>query len=490
MHGSVGAALIDSAVVAFMEPAARPSHPLEPSADEMRSMAEIASSFLLQFVEGLPDAPASDLEELAEAAASYREPPPEEGTQFHDIMERFGDATGKGFLTPGPGYLAYIPGGGLWAAAVADFVAAGINKYVGVWNAAPPLVQIEATAVRWLCDLFDYPPEARGILTSGGSLSNFSAIVAARRSRLPESFLDGTIYVTDQVHASVTKSAVLAGFPPRAVRTVPRDDQLRMDPEALREMIRADRSSGGRPFLVVPSAGTTNTGAVDPLSDVADVTTDEGLWMHVDAAYGGPFQLTERGRGAFAGIERADSITLDPHKAMFLPYGTGALLVREGSKLREAHSVHADYLQDLAEETEIPNFTDYSPELSRDFRGLRLWLPIMLHGLRAFRDALDEKLDLTRLLFEELSQADGLLLPWDPEVTVVAFRVGSASGNEDELTRALLERINASRRVFLSSTMIDGRFVIRACIVSHRTHRDRIEEAVEIIRKASADLHG
>jgi aromatic-L-amino-acid decarboxylase len=449
-------------------------------------MAEIASSFLMQFIEGLGDAPASDLEGLAEAAAPFREPPPEKGTEFHDLMERVGIAAEKGFLTPGPGYLAYIPGGGLWAAAVADFVAAGINKYVGVWHAAPALAQIEATAIRWLCDLFGYPEESRGILTSGGSLSNFSAIVAARRWKLPEDFLDGTMYVTDQAHASVTKSAVLAGFPERAIRVVPRDAELRMDPDALRRAVREDRARGAAPFLVVPSAGTTNTGAIDPLEDIANVAADEGLWMHVDAAYGGPFQLTERGRKAFVGIELADSITLDPHKALFLPYGTGALLVRDGTRLRDAHSVHAEYLQDLAEEQEIPNFTDYSPELSRDFRGLRLWFPLKLHGLGAFRQALDEKLDLTRLLHDELRRVDGFELPWDPEVTVVAFRYRPPSGDPEAFNRTLLERINASRRVFLSSTMIDGRFVIRACIVSHRTHRDRIEEAAEIIREAAS----
>jgi len=451
-------------------------------------MAETATSFLTGFIEDLPDAPASDLEELTEASAAFREQVPETGTPFERIVHQVARAAGKGFTTAGPGYLAYIPGGGLWAAAVADFIATGINKYVGVWNAAPVLAQIEATAIRWLSDLFGYPAEARGILTSGGSMSNFSAIVAARRARLPEGFLDGTVYVTDQVHASVTKSAVLAGFPERAMRVVPRDAAMRMQPEALRHMVRADRGAGASPFLVVASAGTTNTGAVDPLANIADVASEEDLWLHVDGAYGGLFQLTERAHRAFAGIERADSIAVDPHKTMFLPYGTGALLVRDGTRLREAHSVHADYLQDLAEEEEIPNFTDYSPELSRDFRGLRLWLPIKLHGLQAFREALDEKLDLARFLFEELTESDRFELPWEPELSVVAFSYRSHAGDQNQFNRKLLERINASKRVFLSSTMIDGRFVIRACIVSHRTHRDRIEEAAEIIKKAAADL--
>ncbi|MGH2730632.1 MAG: pyridoxal phosphate-dependent decarboxylase family protein, partial [Actinomycetota bacterium] len=222
------------------------------------------------------------------------------------------------------------------------------------------------------------------------------------------------------------------------------------------------------------------TGAVDPIGDLASLAHDESMWLHVDAAYGGFFQLTERGRKLFVGIENADSITLDPHKGLFLPYGTGSLLVREGSRLRDAHSLGAEYLQDLAPEEQIPNFADYSPELSRDFRGLRVWLPIQLHGLGAFRAALDEKLDLARILYHGLKDAPRLEVPWEPELTVVAFRAES-----DDKSKQLLKRINESQRVFLSSTMIDGRFTLRACIVVHRTHRDRIEEAIEIIRAAT-----
>jgi len=268
-----------------------------------------------------------------------------------------------------------------------------------------------------------------------------------------------------------------------------------MDPSSLRDAVRADRAAGLRPFMVVASAGTTNTGAVDPIGALADLAGEERLWLHADAAYGGFFQLTERGRAAFAGIERADSITLDPHKGMFLPYGTGCLLVRDGRRLREAHDLHeADYLQDLADDEQTPNFADLSPELSRDFRGLRVWLPLKLHGLAAFREALDEKLDLARVLHEGIRDEPGLVIPWEPELSVVAFRLeppGRAEGAEtdpDAATRLLLERINASRRVFLSSTMIDGRMFLRACVVSHRTHRDRIEEAMEIIRTAVREV--
>jgi aromatic-L-amino-acid decarboxylase len=258
-----------------------------------------------------------------------------------------------------------------------------------------------------------------------------------------------------------------------------------MDAAALRAMIREDRAAGGHPFLVVPSSGTTNTGAIDPLDAVADVAAEESLWMHVDGAYGGFFVLTDRGRQRFAGIERADSVTLDPHKGMFLPYGTGSLAVRDGEALRAAHHESAEYLQDVDVEGDTPNFTEYSPELSRDVRGLRLWLPLKLHGVSAFRDALDEKLDLTQYLCEALEADPRIEVPWRPQLSVVAFRL---AGGDDEVQKRFLERINASKRVFLSSTVLQGRYTLRACLVSHRTHKDRIEECIEIVRRAAAEL--
>jgi aromatic-L-amino-acid/L-tryptophan decarboxylase len=451
----------------------------------MRAMGEAAVRLLEGFIGDLPDAPAVDLDGALDRAREVRQAPPDGGRPFDEVLAQVWRAAEKGFNTAGPGYLAYIPGGGLYAAALGDFLASGLNRFVSLWSPAPALAQIEWSVLRWLGGLFEYPDEMRGILTSGGSMSNFSAIVTARVARLGDEFLDGTMYVTDQTHASVAKAARLAGLPARAIRTVPTDLGLRMDVDALRSMVKEDRDSGRHPFLVVASAGTTNTGAVDPLADAAAVAAEEGLWTHADAAYGGFFQLTERGRRKFRGIERADSITLDPHKAMFLPYGTGTLLVREGSLLRDAHAVAGDYLQDLGAEEEIPNFTEYSPELSRPFRGLSMWLPLQLHGVDAFRSALEEKLDLARYVYEELRDTTSLEVPWEPELSVVAFRL---PGEDDDRNAALLERINESGRVFLSSTRIRGRYWIRVCVVSHRTHRDRIEEAIDIIRAAASEV--
>ena len=461
-------------------------YPLDPSPEQMREMGQAALEYVVGFIGSRDDAPAHRFEHAVEAAEAHRASPSETGGGFAPLLELVDTIAEHSSDNAGPGMLAYIPGGGLYASSLAELLSTTIDRYVNLWGEAPVGAQIEYNVVRWLCDLFDFPPESRGVLTSGGSMANFSAIVAARKDRLPEDFLKGTLYVSEHVHASVTKAAMLAGFPVRNVRQVAADPFLRMDVDALRRAVADDRAAGLSPFAVVASAGTTNTGAIDPIDEIADVARDEGLWLHVDGAYGGFFRLTERGRERFRGIERADSITLDPHKGMFLPYGTGALVVRDGAKLRDAHHIGTSaYLQDLAADAHIPNFAEYSAELSRDFRGLRVWFPLQLHGVSAFREALDEKLDLAEHLYESLKAMPELELPWQPDLTVVPFRLRDG---DDAADRRLLDAINGSKRVFLSSTVLDGRFTLRVCILSHRTHRDRIDECIEIVRGAVADV--
>ncbi len=446
---------------------------------------------LLAFVERRSEAPAADFDGVDELIRVIRVDPPERGVPLDTVLDLVMAAGAKGHDTTGPGWLAYIPGGGLVTSALADLVARVTNRFVTVWEAAPVMAEIEATTIRWLGDLFGYDEKARGVLTTGGSMANFSAIVSARNSVLGEAFQDGVLYLTSETHGSVAKAAFLAGFPRASLRVIPTTPLLQMDAAALLTIIEQDRLAGLRPCAIIASAGTTNTGAVDPIAELAQIAAAERIWLHVDGAYGGFFQLTDRGQQLFAGIERADSITLDPHKGMFLPYGTGALLVRDGSHLRAAHEVHGPYLQDLAPEADIPNFSDYSAELSRDARGLRVWLPIVLHGLGAFREALNEKLDLARYAYEALSQIPSLEVPWEPELSIVAFRVGAGENQASNAATAdLLRRINATRRFVLSSTVVDGRFTIRIAVLSFRTHHDRIEELIDtIIRLAPGRPH-
>lgn len=469
-----------------------PDTSLELGSEAMEQLAGDALRRIIAHLASLPEQPASDVEGGAELARSLVEPLPETGAAHEPLFDLlFERLIPKSFNTAGPGYLAYIPGGGLFQSAVAELIAAAVNRYTGVWPAAPGLVQLEANVTRWFADLMGYPATARGLLTSGGSLANWTAVVTARCARLPENFLRGTLYASDQVHHSLLKAVTLAGFPARNLRRVPSDDRFRLDLEALRKAIGRDREVGFQPFLVVGSAGTTNTGAVDDLAALAALAAEEGLWLHVDAAYGGFFQLTARGKRTFRGIGAADSITLDPHKGLFLPYGTGCLLVRDGKDLARAHAVDADYLPPAPPGDDLVSFAHLSPELSRSFRGLRVWLPLKMHGAAAFRAALDEKLDLTRWAAEVLATIEGVEILDPPQLSIVAFRLrppGCEGDALDHLNRALLDAINARQHAYLSGTVLDGRFTLRICVLSFRTHRERMEAILEDIRAAAAEV--
>jgi aromatic-L-amino-acid decarboxylase len=465
---------------------------LELSSEDFRALVEAATRRIVEYVESLPGQPSADTDGSAELARSLVEPLPESGRPYGEVLDLlFERVVTKGFGTAGPGYLAYIPGGGIVQSAVADFIADAVNRYVGVFAAAPGLAQIEANVVRWFCDIVGYPAAAGGILTSGGSLANFSALVTARREFLPDDFLSGVLYASDQVHHSIAKAAMLAGFPEGNVRLVPSDEDFRIRIDLLGAAIAADRAAGWRPFLVVGSAGTTNTGAVDDLGGLADLCAREGLWLHVDAAYGGFFLLTEDGRRKLAGISRADSVVLDPHKGLFLPYGTGSLLVRNRDTLRRAHALSADYMPPMQDDPDLVDFNLVSPELSRGWRGLRVWLPIAMHGIGPFRRNLEEKIELTRRATEELKTIPGIEIVAEPQLSIVAFRLARRdldAETENTLNRAFLAAINDRRRVYLTGTMLGGKFVLRICVLSFRTHQDRMREGLDDVRSAAEEV--
>lgn len=468
-------------------------YPLEPTADEMRAMLADASERVVAHVESLPEQPAAyDTASGRDTARAYREELPEAGAPFASILDTVFDAVPTSFNTAGPGYLAYIPGGGVFPSAIAQLVANAVNRYVGVWLAAPALVQLELNVVRWFCQIVGYGAGSGGILTSGGSLSNLTAIVTARRERLDDDDLrTGVLYTSDQTHHSVRKSAVLAGFPERSVRQIATNDRQEIDVRALRAAIAEDRAAGRRPFLIVGSAGTTNTGAVDDLEALADAARDEALWLHVDAAYGGFFALTERGRSAMGGLSRADSITLDPHKGLFLPYGNGCLLVKEEQALRRAHATFADYMPAMQHDADYVDFTDLSPELSRGYRGLSAWLPIKLFGIDAFRQALDEKLDLARWAAEELRRRPDVEIVCEPRLSLLAFRLrpdGVEEESLDALNRRWMEGVNRRQNVYLTGTKVGGLFALRICVLSFRTHIDRMEQCLADLDAARSEV--
>jgi aromatic-L-amino-acid/L-tryptophan decarboxylase len=445
----------------------------------MRRLIDEAAHRVIAHIESLPSQPAQNVEGAIDFARTLIEPLPERGEAYETLLDfLFDEAIPRSFNAAGPGYLAYVPGGGIYHAAVADFIADAVNRYVGVFAAAPALAQLEANVVRWFCEIVGYGKGSGGVLTTGGSLATLIAIVAARKEMLGDDFARATLYCGDQIHYAFQKSASLAGFPTANIREIESDGESRVRTGALEAAIARDRAAGLRPFLVAGSAGTTATGAVDDLAALARIARENAMWFHVDGAYGAFFALTERGRARLRGMEEADSVVLDPHKTLFLPFGTGALVVRDPARLRRVYSMHAEFLPDFQQEDEVVDFCELSPELSRDFRGLRVWLPLKMFGIAPFREQLDEKLDLAAYAAEELRKIDGIEVVAEPQLSILAFRVAG----DDTKNRELLRRINARKRVMLTPAIVGGQFVIRICVVSHRTHRERVEMALEDIR--------
>jgi aromatic-L-amino-acid decarboxylase len=460
-----------------------PGNTLDFSAAQMRAMADAVVSRSIEHLASVDRQPSRGDVDAAALCQSLREAAPEAGTALEPLLDSlFRDWIPRSFTTIAPGYLAYIPGGGLYTAALADFIADTTNRFTGIWQSAPVLVQLEANALGWLRDWMGFPDTTRGLFTTGGSMATFNAILCARERKLGVDIRRGVLYTSDQAHHSVLKSAKMAGIMPDRVCAIRADDSYRLDPDALLAAIGHDRQRGLTPFAVVSTAGTTNTGAVDPLDAVADLCEREGLWHHVDGAYGAFFALSDDLRTVLSGLSRADSLTLDPHKGMFLPYGTGALLVRDGSALRAAHEATADYLPAMPHPDDFYDPSQHGPELSRAFPGLRVWLSVKLFGTAAFRDAIAEKRLLALDAWRRVAALPNIVIDAPPELSLFAFHVtwpGATGAEEDAATQALLERTTERGRVMVTGCTARGRSLGRVCVLSFRTHQPHIDYLIE-----------
>lgn len=458
---------------------------LEPSAEERRLIFERAQKYGEQFLNTLSRQQAYAVsKEMGRGV--YSLPFEEEPKDFNEILAVMKSEVDRPGLNPASGrHAGYIPGGGIYPSAVADYLAAVTNRYAGVFFSSPGAVRIENRCIRWMCDLVGYRKEALGNLTSGGSLANLIGLVTARDNAGIESKnVDrSVIYTTKQVHHCVIKAIKFAGLKEAFIRKIPMDEQFRMKADALEKQIQADKKEGLRPLVIFASAGTTDLGAVDPLDAIGSIANEYGIWLHVDAAYGGFFLLTDDGKERMKGIEKSDSVTIDPHKGLFLPYGSGALLVKEGQKLYDSQHMSANYLQDTLKATEETSPADLSPELSKHFRGLRMWLPLQLFGIRPFRAALEEKLLLTRYFYREIQAIKGMEVGPKPDLSVVFFRYIPASGNPNAFNKKLVDEIHKDGRIFLSSTHIDDTIYLRLAVLNFRTHLDEIELILSVLRE-------
>jgi glutamate/tyrosine decarboxylase-like PLP-dependent enzyme len=462
--------------------------PLEPDQSERRDLGARALDHVLAYWDQVESAPSN--RPWSEVFSERLDPEfAEQGRDAGSILDYVAACIDRpGFATTSPRFMAYIPGGAVPHSALGDLIAAASNKYSGFASASPGAVRIENACTQWLASVIGYPADAAGTLTSGGSIANLTAIVAAREARDPEG--GGAVYVTRFAHYCIEKALHIAGRGRAPRRVIATDENYRMAPDELEAALEEDRRAGVRPWLVVASAGTVDTGAIDPLPEIADICRRYGAWLHVDGAYGGLFALCSEGKALLRGIEQADSVALDPHKTLFLPYGTGAALVRDGRHLQDAFSASGEYIRPLGESEVGPSPADLSPELTRHFRALRLWLPLQMAGIAAFRAAQSEKLALARYFHARLGEIPGFDPGPEPQLSVVAFRYLPDRGDVDDFNERLMQHIQQEGRVMMSGTRIDGSYRLRCAILCFRTHVEHVDDAIDAVVRGVRALGG
>jgi len=411
-----------------------------------------------------------------EMEALLREPLPLEGHPPLEVLERTArEVLGRVNRVDHPRFLAFIPGPSNFVGAMGAALAAGTNVFAGNWYEAAAAAQVELVVLDWLRELFGLPPEAGGLFVSGGSAANVTALAVARKVMLDDVVEGATIYLGDQTHSSVERGLRLLGFPTEAIRRLPSDQHFRLDPQMVARAVQDDLDGGLRPFCVVATAGTTNTGAVDPLPALRELCSARGLWLHVDGAYGAGAILSDEGRRALQGIGLVDSLSLDPHKWLFQPFESGVVWVRSDAELVRTFRILPEYLKDVDARADEVNYCDRGIQLTRSFRALPLWMSLQVFGQAGFEEGVSRGFEMARSLAGELEERPGWEVVTPPSMGIVTFRCSPAGWSEEEvdaLTRALVEEIGRERFTVIFSTELRGRPVLRACPINPRLTRE------------------
>ncbi|MCZ6836132.1 MAG: pyridoxal-dependent decarboxylase [Planctomycetota bacterium] len=461
-------------------------------------MREIGYSFvdaIVEQFEQVRDQPAVCRRSRAEMEALFREPVPETPRDVNDVLSRVvNDVFANSAPLDHPRFFAFVPSPHNFISVMAESLMAARNVFMGSWMVSPGPSTVELVTIDWLRDLCGLPETAGGLFVSGGSMANLCALATARKVKLDDDMTDAIAYGSVQAHSSLDRALRVLGFKEDQWKHVETDDHLRLDINALRTMIEADLNAGLKPFCIVASAGTTNTGAVDPLNEIADLCVELDLWMHVDGAYGAPAILTKEGKEALRGLDRADSLSMDPHKWLFQPYEMGCVLVRERSHLLDTFHVFKDYMQDVVGEEEEINFRDYGVQLTRNFKALKLWMSLQVFGLDAFREAVDHGIQLARFTqhyLESEAKRDRWEVVSQASLGIICFRY-LPPGIEDEqaidaFNLALIDAMYDSGYAMVSSTLIDDRPVLRFCAINPRTTEDDIRSTIEKFEEMAID---
>jgi aromatic-L-amino-acid decarboxylase len=464
-------------------------NPLNVSEEEFRRLAARVSSMAGDYYARLPDVRAYPRTSGAQTREALDEPLPLEGLHGRAL-----DALGKVMAmsrAPSPRFFGYVLGSGEPVAALADLLASVLNQNVTAWRSAPAAITIERQVVRWIAQALGCEGMS-GSLCGGGSSANLMALAMAREARLPANergAQPGMVYASSEAHMSLAKAVALLGLGRRNLRLVPVDEHFRMSAAALEAAIAEDRAAGRAPIAVVASAGTVSTGAIDPLEQIGAICRAQGLWLHVDGAYGVPAALVAAEK--FRGLSAADSMSLDLHKWLYQPMDCGMLLFKDPSHARATFSHTGEYARVLdADPVEGFAFFEESLELSRRFRALKIWLSLRYHGLNAFRAAIRADLEHARQLVESIRGTPQLELLAPVELSAVCFRYreSSAGADLDELNSAILRRVIDNGRVYLSNASVHGHFALRACFVNHRTQPADVAQIVPEVLEAAREI--
>jgi glutamate/tyrosine decarboxylase-like PLP-dependent enzyme len=458
---------------------------LELEPEDLRKLGYRIVDLLVERSTHLKDLPATGWGSRDQLEALFREPAPEQPRDPGEVLDRLERDLFPYFMPIAhPRFFAFVPGPSNMVGALADALASGLNPFLGTWFAGSGPAEMELVTIDWLREICGFPPEAGGLFVSGGSMANLTALAAARHARFESRGLDAgsaTVYLSDQTHSSVERALLVLGFRKDQIRKVPADGDLRLPVTEVRNRVVADRLAGRFPFCVVANAGTTNTGAVDPLHELADLCAQEKLWLHADGAYGAAAMLCERGRTALAGLERVDSLSLDPHKWLFQPIEIGCVLLRDRRRLHDAFTIHPEYLRDVHRDQEAVNFCDYGVQLTRGFRALKLWMSLQIFGLDAFRKAVDRGFDLAEIAEAVLREADCWEVMTPAQMGIVSFRYvapGWTDERLDEIQGRIVDGLRAEGFAIVTSTVLRGRTALRLCTINPRTTDEDIRATI------------
>jgi len=450
---------------------------LEFSPERMREIGYRVIDRLVEHLTTLSTQPVGAKADPSTLIPAFSQPPPEEGTDFETVLAQLEQQVFRHTMHVNhPRFLAYVPGPGNFVGAMADALASGYNVFAGTWISGSGPAAVELAVVDWLRQACGFPSGAGGLFVSGGTMANLTALAVARHVTLEDRLDGATVYFSDQAHSSLEKALFLLGISPANFRRLPSDGDFRLPLGELARSIEQDRASGLRPFCVIATAGTTNTGAIDPLADLASLCHAENLWLHVDGAYGAAAALSRRGRDLLRGIELADSLSLDPHKWLFQPFEIGCVLVRDLAQLRDTFRILPEYLKDTHQRSEDFNFTDYGLQLTRSFRALKLWMSIQVFGMASFRAAIERGFVLAEFTEACLGGMPGWEIVTPANMAVVCFRYSAGS---DAFHLRLVQALLDDGSALITSTVLRGRTVLRACTINPRSTQADIRTTLE-----------